>query len=201
MDCSACGLANPPEAFVCRCGQDLAAHQPIEKPSEEINLAWRQMLAAYWSISWPSMIALPVILDLLQIPQGDVVGSVPNLRIFLLWQLVFFGGQAILIPRLVRKNHSSWNLRVVRENNRHSRRLSFPEASRIAAWIVIPQLLFLLFWTFMFRQLLDTAMRVSTLLDLLVFLVVGPFSVGIALRVKHRGFRLQAHGYRVGTLQ
>src|SRR5713226_549454 len=54
MDCPTCGLTNPPEAVRCDCGYDFKAMEPFDTPGWQINLAWRQKVAAYWSISWPA---------------------------------------------------------------------------------------------------------------------------------------------------
>jgi hypothetical protein len=122
-------------------------------------------------------------------------------EIYVLWEFLFYGGQTIFVPRLVRKNYSSWNLSIIRDNGQRSRRFSFSEACRISVWIVTSQLVFALISTVLLRQWPDTAMRYSSLLGIFPLLVFGPYSVGIAVRMKHRGFRLQAHGYRVGTLR
>jgi hypothetical protein len=201
MNCPACGAAASPEAFVCECGHALDGVPTIERPSEEIDLAWRQMLAGFWSIAWPSLIALPLMLDLFRVRMGDVGGSAADLRIYVLWQLLFYGGQIIFVPRLVRKNYSTWNLSIARDNGQRSRHLLFSETYRISVWIVSFQLVFALIATFLLRQWPDTAMNYSSLLGILPLLVFGPYSVGLAVRVKHRGFRLLAHGYRVGTLR
>lgn len=56
MDCPSCGLANPPEALNCDCGYDFSAGKAADFPGWEISLAWRQKVAAFWSISWPAWI-------------------------------------------------------------------------------------------------------------------------------------------------
>jgi hypothetical protein len=56
MDCPTCGLANPPGALKCDCGYDFGASKTADFPGWEISLAWRQMVAAFWSISWPAWI-------------------------------------------------------------------------------------------------------------------------------------------------
>jgi len=201
MDCPACGLAVPPEAFVCECGHALDGEVPVERPSSEIDLAWRQMLAGFWSISWPSMLALPVVLDFAGIKMGDLAGSTQKFSLWLFWQLLFYCGQIVSIPRLVRKNYRTWNLSVVRDSGQRSRRLSLAETLRLSGWVVVPQVAFLLIWTILFRYFAGVAMRAETLLGAIPFLVEGPYSVGLTVRVKHRGLRLEAHGHRVGTLR
>ena len=56
MDCPSCGLANPPEALKCDCGYDFSAGKAAAFPGWEISIAWRQKVAAFWSISWPAWI-------------------------------------------------------------------------------------------------------------------------------------------------
>src|SRR5260370_16315609 len=56
MDCPSCGLANPPEALKCDCGYDFSAGKAADFPGWEISIAWRQKVAAFWSISWPAWI-------------------------------------------------------------------------------------------------------------------------------------------------
>ncbi|MEO7144211.1 MAG: hypothetical protein ABI165_12010, partial [Bryobacteraceae bacterium] len=54
MDCPTCGLTNPPETIRCDCGYDFGASKPPDVPGWQINLAWRQKVAAFWSITWPA---------------------------------------------------------------------------------------------------------------------------------------------------
>src|ERR1700693_2029555 len=109
MDCPRCGLTNPPESLKCDCGYDFSAGKAADFPGWEISLAWRQKVAAFWSISWPAWVGsmgLVILLtsgysvNLLQ-DNFSVIAPCGNLR--------FFAIQVLLTRRLVRKNYRSFS--------------------------------------------------------------------------------------------
>jgi hypothetical protein len=191
MDCPTCGLVNPPGALRCDCGYDFKARQPSGKLGQ-IDLSWPQRLAAYWSTFWPAWIASIIVLILLT---GHTSVT------FVVSGLVFLNVQAFLTHRLVRKNYRSFRVFVIRESGPPSRRFSRREAGLVWLWMVGPQLALYLFlwqvvWWFGAKAppgLVDGIFSFSVWPQLLV---VGPYGVGLALRAKYPGFRLQAHGLR-----
>jgi len=195
MDCPSCGLANPPEALKCDCGYDFSAGRPADFPGWEISLAWRQKVAAFWSISWPARIGSMGLIILFM--NGFSVDPLQDnfSTIALGGNLVFFPIQALLTRRLVRKNSRSFRLYVVREDGTQSGKLSIREAVSVWLWILGPQLALLLlvsllvwFWGTKFPP--DTVRGFSSISLWLWFLVVGPYAVGLALRAKYPAFRL-----------
>jgi hypothetical protein len=201
MDCPTCGLANPPEALTCDCGYDFSASKPPDFPGWQISLAWRQEVAAFWSISWPAWIG-SVALVILFTSGYSVDVLQDNFSIVALGgNLAFFGIQAVLTRRLVRKNYRSFRVYVVREGGAQSRDLSLREAASVWLRIFGPQLAFLLFTSLVvgfWRTKLptDTVRGLSSMSLWLRFLVIGPYAVNLALRVKYPTFLLQAYGFR-----
>lgn len=200
MDCPICGFANPPEALACDCGYDFRSGKR-NLPAWEINLAWRQKLAAYWSISWPGLLVsyINIILVTALIPFDSLKDSVPT--IIIANAVIFFGLQAILVPRLVWKNYRTFRIVVVRENGQETRGLTMGEVLRVWLWIFAPQLALLLIVLMIAvwygnKLPATTLQAIDTLSRWLLFLVVGPYSIASALRAKYPGFRLIAHGFR-----
>src|SRR5437660_8682392 len=74
-----------------------------------IDLAWRQTLAAFWSITWPSGLAMFILMLILlsALPTDWAVDDLAQygLAINLAINLMFFLCQAVLIPHLVRKGY------------------------------------------------------------------------------------------------
>ena len=102
----------------------------------------------------------------------------------------------MLTPRLVRKNYRAFRVYVVRENGQTTRSLSLPEASRVWLWIAAPEVAFYLLASLLIARLSpETASAISSLALWIRFLLIGPFGVGIAVRAKYYGFRLEASGY------
>jgi hypothetical protein len=201
MDCPTCGLANPSEALRCDCGYDFKVKEPSETPGWRIDLAWRQKVAAFWSISWPAWVAsftLALLVTSLY-PVSDLAQHLP--AISLGGNLLFFGIQAVLTRRLVRKNYRSFRVEILRDDGRPSRMLSVRQAIHVWLWILAPQLALLLsssliVWWYGAKIPPETVRSISSLTLWLRFLVVGPYAVDLALRAKYAGFRLQAYGFR-----
>lgn len=201
MDCPTCGLANPPEAAKCDCGYDFGASKPADFPGWEISLAWRQMVAAFWSISWPAWIgsfALVILftsgysVELLQ-DKFSVIALAGN--------FAFFAIQFLLTRRLVRKDYRSFRVYVIRDDGSRSRNLPMWEAAPLWLWIFLPQLAVLVLASLVVSvwgtRLEPEASRGFSSFSLwLRLLVVGPYAVGFALRRKYATFRLQVHGFR-----
>jgi hypothetical protein len=198
MDCPSCGLANPPEAPKCDCGYDFRAGKAADFPGWEITLAWRQKVAAFWSISWPAWIgSIGLVIWLL----GEDWIDDDNFSVIAIGgNLVFFAIQALLTRRLVRKNYRTFRLYVVRDGSK-SRNLSRGEAFSIWLWILGPQIALLLLvsvavsvWGGKLSQ--ETIGALSSMSQWLRLLVIGPYAVDFALRRKYSNFRLAAHGFR-----
>jgi len=152
MDCPSCGLANPPEALKCDCGYDFSAGKAADFPGWEISIAWRQKVAAFWSISWPAWIgSMGLIIGLTSGYSVDLLQD--NFSVIALGgNLAFFAIQALLTRRLVRKNYRSFRLYVVRDDGSKSRNLSIREAVSVWLWILWPQLALLLLMSVVFSS-------------------------------------------------
>jgi len=197
MDFPACGLANLSEAPTCVCGHQFEAEKFPEAPDWHINLAWRQKVAAYWSISWPALVGWLALISFLT--DRNSVGTVVNhaAGIALAGDLAFLAIQALLTRRIVRKNYRTFRVYVICEDGRRGRNLSIPEAVRVWLWILILQVA--LYATGALIVLWNgprISGAISSLTMWLWFLWIGPYAIGLALRVKYPGFRLQACGYR-----
>jgi hypothetical protein len=175
--------------------------KPSEAPGWKIHLAWAQKLAAYWSICWPAWLVSWILAFL-----STSIYSVSDLKyrlpvIAIGGNLLFFGIQAVLIHRLVRKNYRSFRVEVIRGDGQRSRRLSTREVLRVWLWIMGPQLALLLtaslvVWCYGAKLPPGTVRSITSLSLWLRILLVGPYAVDLALRVNYPGFRLQAYGFR-----
>ena len=201
MDCPSCGLTNPPESLKCDCGYDFSAGKAADFPGWEISLAWRQKVAAFWSISWPAWIGSMGLVILLT-SEYSVELLQDNFSVIALGgNLAFFAIQAFLTRRLVRKNYRSFRVYVVRDDGSKRRNLSVREAVSVWLWILGPQFALLLlvsvvvgFWGAKLPS--DTVRGFSSMSLWIRFLVIGPYAAGLALRPKYPTFRLEAHGFR-----
>ena len=171
--------------------------EPSNAPDWDINLAWRQKVAAYWSISWPAWVASFTFMVLVTRRYSvDALADHFSL-IAVAGNLAFFGIQAVLTHRLVRKNYRSFRVDVIPEDCRRSSVLSMRDAGLVWLSILGPQLALLLIsslvvWRYRGSLPPETVGGISSLSLGLRFLAVGPYSVGLAVQVKYPGFRLQA---------
>jgi hypothetical protein len=196
MDCPACGVANSPETSKCGCGYEVVESESGERPWPPINLAWRQKLAAYWSISWPALIVslwiggwyVNNLAD--STGSGEIAGH--KLIIFCFLNVPFFVVQAFLTGRLVRKEYRTFRVVVLRYDDDQSRRLSIREATMVWLWVFAAQFVFSAICAFLRRPV----MQIGSLSILIQFLVVGPNAVSFALRRRYPKFQLQAQGLR-----
>ena len=168
----------------------------------QIHLAWRQKVAAYWSISWPAWVVSFTLTILLTATYSLDQSKDYAPRISLAATGIFYIFQAMLTQRLVRKNYRSFRVVVIRDGDQHSRRLSKQEAGLVWLRILWPQLAWLLFGSVIVGwfgpQLPDQATRgISALAQWLQLLVIGPYAIALALRARYTGFQLQAYGHRV----
>jgi hypothetical protein len=100
---------------------------------------------------------------------------------------------------LVRKNYRTFRVGTIREGDERSGKLSMREAGLVWLWILGPQLALILAtniitWSYVLPP--ETVRTISGLSLGIEFLVVGPYEIALALRVKYPGFRLQAYGFR-----
>jgi hypothetical protein len=89
-----------------------------------ISLAWRQKLAAFWSIAWPGALASFVLVSFLGslLSRAGLPGEAgrPSLLLAIAGNLLFLLLQGILVPRLIRKRYRSSNRRISRRcSGRH----------------------------------------------------------------------------------
>jgi hypothetical protein len=170
-------------------------------PEAMIDLTWRQKIAAFWSIAWPTWLASFVLLGFL-IGHVSINSTEGRLRLSLLGNAAYFVGQALLFPRLVRKRYRSFQIFVVRHDQPPSRSLSPSEILHIWFQVAGPQVVFLA-GTFAALSLEiwnvspETLQRFSSLGIWVSIFIVGPSAIGFAMRRRYQGFRLQAYGWRL----
>lgn len=201
MDCPTCGLVNPPGAVKCDCGYDFDKSEPSATPGWMITLRWSQKIAAYWAISWPALVA--AFIAVIGIgpgkPSAGPTGS-ESWAAFVGF-VAFFGTQALITRRLIRKKFRTFRVYVIRSSGQAGGSLSMLESFRVWLWIFGPQLALLAGYT-VFTQFYGSKLPPELLRGLtsaaiwLRFLVVGPYAIGPTLGVRHKGFRLQAYAYR-----
>lgn len=201
MDCPTCVIVNSPGAAKCDCGYDFEKREPSNAPGWEITLAWRQKVAAYWAISWPALLASFAALTVLASTLPLVGLAAHTGGMSLIAFVAFFGVQALLARRLLRKKFRTFRIDVIRDDGHRSRELSIRESIRIWLWIFGPQLALSLVFSVLL-QFYGNKLQPETVRSLpsmsvwLRFLLVGPYAIDLALRAKYKGFRLQAYGYR-----
>jgi hypothetical protein len=110
---------------------------------------------------------------------------------------LFFSGQAVLTPRLIRKNYGTFFVAVIRGDQAPERYVSPEEIGKICVRVLWPQVAFLAAISaagYYFRgQLSEENIRLMNTISLWGrFLVVGPLSIQGAIRAHYSGFRLQA---------
>ena len=203
MDCPTCGLANPTETLKCDCGHDFISNTPTEVPGWAIELAWRQKVAAYWSIYWPAMLVtfFVVIFTTLDYNLKDLNRLGVRLQIMGTTAITFYGLQALLVHRLVRKTYRSFRIAVIRDGQEPARKFTAPEGGSVYLRLLGVQIGYYLAYVLLF-QLLGLVVSAEVLqpfLSKLVWLMplaFGPSAVNYAVHAEYVGFRLQAYGYR-----
>jgi hypothetical protein len=173
-----------------------------------IQLAWRQKLAAFWSIAWLSLLASLFLLfavsgvltsDKIETPES--LGAL-GLIAALVSNLAFLVVQMVLVPRLWHKRYRSFRVRILREDATSNTTLSVSEVIRVGLRLVWPQAAFMVItaiavmWA---ETAMDDAMAaraVSSLFVWLRFLLVGPYALHFAVPRSYPGFRLQTYGQR-----
>jgi hypothetical protein len=177
----------------------MAASQTQSWPT--ISLAWRQRLAAFWLLAWPSWLISFALLMALTLG-WTVVGLRTHAEI-LGWvtALSFLLCQGTLVRRMVRKRYRSFRLEVVRKDASETATLTTADAAHIWLKIVWPQVVFLVaVWLTQLwlgsRLSADTTRAISTLSLWGRILVVGPFGIYCAVSAEYPTFRLEAIGQR-----
>jgi hypothetical protein len=165
-----------------------------------ITLAWRQQVAAFWSIAWPSL----VVAFLLFTFGLDHVSADQPLRVFFLGMtakaayLIF---QGLLTIRLVRMRYRSFRIEVERNDGTSSRRLLANEVFLAWLQIIWPQVLLGVLLDLLVLLLGDNLeeLTIRALSSVSIWgniFVAGPFGVYMATKMKFRRFRLRVYGQR-----
>ena len=172
-----------------------SAHWPI------IALAWRQRVAAFWLLAWPSWLISVTLLFILTLG-WTAVGLRSHAEI-LSWAsaLSFLVCQGIFVRRMLRKTYRSFRLEVVRQDESETATLTAVEVMRVWLNIIWPQVVFLLaVWLMQVslgRRLGADFTRVIPTLSLWGrVLIVGPFGVYWAVAADYPAFRLETFGQR-----
>lgn len=198
MDCPACGLVNSEEAAECKCGHRFEALAIANTEHWQPRLAWRQKMAAYWSIAWPAQLGWFLVLGALAsryATPDEVTRHVRSINLFAF--LSFFAIQAPLVQRLVRKNYRSFRIYAVHPDGSQTRRLSLRENSLVVLCVLGFQASFILALLLIAAASGGESARAILTLEIwLRFLVAGPYSIAVGLRVRYPGFRLQASALR-----
>jgi hypothetical protein len=163
-------------------------------------LAPTQLIAAFWAISWPALLA-----TLLVGLVGVIVVSRPATpNTTLIWsvgQILFFAVQAYFTRRLVRKEFRTFRIYVIREDGSRGRSLSVREVLSVWLWIFVPQFLFLVaialpLQGFGSKLSAETVRSISQLSQWVRVLLIGPIGIFWALHSQYSGFQLRAQRTR-----
>ena len=168
---------------------------------EPIELSWGQKLAAFWTIAWPAQLG-----GFLFTMTATVVWTAVAARTDLMWLgvatvLVYLAGLGVFVRRLVRKRYRTFRIVVERPDGTTDLDLSMREALEVALPIIALQAIFTI-GVWVVSYLLGHSMDARTLQStqwLAVWariLIVGPYSVRLAIAFRYQGFRLKA--YAVG---
>jgi hypothetical protein len=164
----------------------------------KIDLAWRQKMAAFWSVYWPSgMVSLAIILGI-TLPFSSVgllrAEAAPALN----WagSLIALFGQGFFVRRLIRKRYRTFRIEVLRAAVLSSPALSTGESAQVALKIIWPQVATLALQFLAMLSLTGSARAIGSFLFLARFFVVGPYAIAFALGSDYPGFRLQSFGQR-----
>ena len=168
-----------------------------------ISLAWRQKLAAYWSIAWPSgAVAYAVAIILISALSPEAVALVPIAG--LISTGAFFISQMLFVRRLTRKRYRSFRVEVEADGQSGQMPLTMPASMRVWFQIFWPQAAFYLLMLLVGTgiALMSTNERATRFANgtpglaiLLDLIVVGPYAVGFAVG-DYGQFRLIAYGQR-----
>ncbi len=153
-------------------------------------------MAAYWSISWPALI-VSVLLASMMTDINSVGGR--HFASVITGFFGFFGAQAVLAQRLIRKHYRSFRIYVIRDDGQQGHKLSWREIGLVSLCIVGFQLAFIVLWLVVVyaSDLAPERMSAASTLELWFrFFVSGPYAIGLALRIRYPGFRLQTSGFR-----
>lgn len=171
------------------------AHWPI------IALAWRQRVAAFWLLAWPSWLISVSLLMILTM--GWAVVGLRSHADLLSWAsaLSFLLCQGIFVKRMLRKRYRSFRLEIVRKHESETTTLTTTEVVRVWLNIIWPQVAFLVaVWLMQVSlggHLSADFIRVLPTLSLWGrILIVGPFGVYWAVAADYPAFRLEAFGQR-----
>jgi hypothetical protein len=167
----------------------------------ELSLSWTRRFAAFWAISWPAWIVsfatagFGLSFDSLDAPPNHFFAA------SMLAHIAFFASQALLVHRLPRKNFRTFRLEVVRDGGASSRIFSAREGVEVWFWIVWPQVVVLTVLSLLAYWIGSTgatevARSISGLALWIRILIVGPYSIDLAMRTKYPGFRMRIYGYR-----
>jgi hypothetical protein len=105
--------------------------------------------------------------------------------------LVFYLIQAVLTPRVARKNYRSFSVHVVHESGERSRRLTVKEGGWLWVWILRPQIALAVVSNLAASYFVgnpDALGGISTFTRWPQFLIVGPNAIGFALQMMYAGF-------------
>jgi hypothetical protein len=100
-------------------------------PWPPVYLAWRQKLAAYWSIAWLSGV---VVFALMFLVTANWPADTPGVLFQFAGWAAYFAYlicQAFFVRRLVRKRYRSFRVDVVRDDVTSEPRLSMPETVQL----------------------------------------------------------------------
>lgn len=153
-----------------------------EEGEWNIRLAWRQKVAAFWSISWPAW-ALSLILATWLMDRYSI-SELPDhiATISLVTNVAFFAIQAVLVLRLPRKNYRTFRIEVIRDNDERARRFLMREAARVWARIFWPQIVLIGLASVVALVSSSKTSAISSLMWLVQLLVIGPLAIAFALR-------------------
>jgi len=115
--------------------------------------------------------------------------------------LAFFATQAVFTRRLTRKKYRTFVIYIVRDHDEPSRRMSWREIALVWLCIFGAHVAFLIALALTVNLLSnrvspEALSRIANLEPWLRFFMVGPYSIGLAARMKYPGFRLRANGHR-----
>jgi hypothetical protein len=167
---------------------------------EPIELSWSQKLAAFWAITWPTlltmMLGMAIVLQLLNAMQFKRSAVVT----WALGSVVYFACQVFWIPRLVEKRFRSFRIFAAYADGTWPKFVPVRDSVPAAVCVVLPQMMFMGIASvvaYLIAHSLNAKTFQSINLAALRILVVSPYSISFAMSTNYPKFRFRAYALRI----
>ncbi len=161
---------------------------------EPIDLTWTRKIAVFWAIWWPSCLGSALVaIAISEILPFDPRTESSAIAIAVTWGLLALVGQAVFIPRVLRKRFRDYVIRIMRDvDPAPSQNLMWSEGFAIWSRIVAPQVALDVGLSVVAAAAQNFVSKLSSIWFFATIFVMGPLGVDLALKVSGLRFRLRA---------